>query len=316
MKATQGTTYRSLQARIEQMSVRLQDLRNMAASGKKLTKASDDPAAIRPVLNARAQIRATERYLSTTGSAMEKMQTVDGHLDHVENLLVRVKELTIAGISGAASDADRNTLADQVVAMRAELLDTANTQMDGKYIFSGYAETTRPFEINPGYDAANPVPPNHRSITYSGDGNATRLEISPGETVQVSITGNTLFLGDTDNDGTTDSGGTDIFTSMSRIEAALRGNDLAAMENGLEAIDRSADQARMIRSKMGNNAQRIETAMSHLETTRDDMKQILSHYEDADIIETITSLTQQETAFEAALNVTAKVSRLSILNFL
>src|SRR6056297_1652021 len=189
MKATQGTTYRSLQARIEQMSVRLQDLRNTAASGKKLNRPSDDPSAIRPVLNARAQIRASERYMSTTGSALEKMQALDGHLDHAENILVRVKELTISGINGAASDADRNTIADQVAAMRTELLDAANAQIDGKYIFAGFAETTRPFTDNPGYDPANPIPPNHQSAKYAGDGNATRLEISPGETVQVSLTG-------------------------------------------------------------------------------------------------------------------------------
>jgi flagellar hook-associated protein 3 FlgL len=67
---------------------------------------------------------------------------------------------------------------------------------------------------------------------------------------------------------------------------------------------------------MGNNAQRVEAAMGHLEEVKIDLKMILSRYEDADIIETLTSLSQQETAFEAALNVTAKVSKLSILNYL
>ena len=43
MKATQQTTYRMLNTRLGDMSLQLEKLRNMGASGKKLTVASDDP---------------------------------------------------------------------------------------------------------------------------------------------------------------------------------------------------------------------------------------------------------------------------------
>jgi flagellar hook-associated protein 3 FlgL len=306
MKATQGTTYRSLQAQINQMGLRLENLRNVAASGKKLNRPSDDPAAIRPVLNTRTEIRATERYLSTMGTAMDKMQALDGHLGHVENVLVRVKELSINSINGSLSPRDQETLAQQVGAMKAELLDAANAQVDGKYIFAGFAESTKPFVANPAYDPADPA---SRPVLFQGDGNATELEIAPGETIQVALTGDAVFQGE-------GSGGIDLFNVLTKIEEAMRSNDPAGVSAQLEALEKGADQARSQRGLMGNNAQRVETAMGHLEEVKIDLKQILSRYEDADIIETLTSLTQQETAFEAALNVTAKVSRLSILNFL
>lgn len=306
MKATQGTTYRSLQAQINQMGLRLETLRNTAASGKKLNRPSDDPAAIRPVLDTRTQIRATERYLNTMGTALDKMQALDGHLGHVENILVRVKELAINSINGSLSQQDQETLAQQVSAMKAELLDAANAQVDGKYIFAGFEEATRPFEPNPAYDPADPA---SRPILYGGDSHATSLEIAPGETIQVGLTGNNLFMAE-------GSGGIDLFNVLTRIEEAMRSNDPAAVSTQLTALDKGADQARSQRGLMGNNAQRVETAMGHLEEVKIDLQQLLSRYEDADIIDTLTRLTQQETAFEAALNVTAKVSRLSILNFL
>jgi flagellar hook-associated protein 3 FlgL len=305
MKATQGTTYRSLQAQINQMGLRLENLRNVAASGKKLNRPSDDPAAIRPVLNTRTEIRATDRYLSTMGSALDKMQAVDGTLGHVENVLVRVKELAVNSINGSLSQRDQETLAQQVGAMRAELLDAANARIDGKYVFAGFAEDTKPFVANPTYDPADPA---SRPVLFQGDANATELEIAPGETIQVALNGNTLFLGG--------AGGTDLFNVLTRIEEAMRGNDPAGVSAQLDALEKGADQARRQRGLMGNNAQRVETAMGHLEEVKIDLQQILSRYEDADIIETLTSLTQQETAFEAALNVTAKVSRLSILDYL
>jgi flagellar hook-associated protein 3 FlgL len=305
MKATQGTTYRSLQAQINQMGLRLEDLRNTAASGKKLNRPSDDPAAIRPVLNSRTQLRATDRYLNTMGSALDKMQGVDGQLGHVENVLVRVKELAINSINGSLSQQDQLTLADQVSAMKAELLDAANARIDGKYVFAGFREDQPPLITNPAHD---PTDPASRPVLYRGDANATELEIAPGESIQIALTGDVVFMGG--------AGGSDLFDVLGKIEAAMRGNDPAGVSAQLDALDAGADQARRQRGLLGNNAQRVETAMGHLEEVKIDLKQLLSRYEDADIIETITSLTQQETAFEAALNVTAKVSRLSILNFL
>ena len=47
-----------------------------------------------------------------------------------------------------------------------------------------------------------------------------------------------------------------------------------------------------------------------------DLKQILSRYEDADAIESFNAIVQQESAFQAALSVTGKVSQLSILDYI
>ena len=46
-----------------------------------------------------------------------------------------------------------------------------------------------------------------------------------------------------------------------------------------------------------------------------DLEQILSRYQDADAIETFNDIIKQETAFQAALNITAKVSDISILDY-
>jgi flagellar hook-associated protein 3 FlgL len=56
--------------------------------------------------------------------------------------------------------------------------------------------------------------------------------------------------------------------------------------------------------------------MDYQEGVLIDLKQILSRYEDADAIEAFNAIVQQETAFQAALSVTSKVSQLSILDYL
>ncbi len=345
MKATEGTTYRMLQSNLGRISTKLEDLRIQGATGIKLNKPSDDPSSIRPVLTTRTQIMRTDRYLETMGVTSDTMQATDGQLEHVENILQRVKELTINSINGIMSPQDRAIFADEVSHMKQELLDSANARVDGKFIFSGYAENTKPFIPNPNYNPNPPVDPlnlnppyNPNDSTtwpylYTGTPNPTELEITPGENLESNLTGNDLFLGI--NNAAMQAGGPsppavyasdpgriDIFSVLTRTEEALRaGNidDPLAAGGGLQAniddLETAANQERRLRSQLGNRATRVDAAMMHQEDVSNDLKQILSRYQDADAIETFNDIVKQETAFQAALSITSKVSKISILDY-
>jgi flagellar hook-associated protein 3 FlgL len=360
MKVTNGTTYRMLQTNLGRISTRLEELRNQGATGIKLSKPSDDPAAIRPVLTTRTQIRSTERYMETMGISLDKMEATDGHLDHVENILQRVKEIGINAINGALSQSDMTVLADEVGQMRQELLDAANGMVDGKFIFSGYNEDVKPFEVNPYYnpnpaDPANPDPvfnpadsttwpPYDQADSttwpylYKGTPNSSELEITPGEYMETYLTGNDLFMGISNSvmqagpippatGYSSDPGRIDTLSVLTRVEEALRAGNIGNFDNAdevgaggglkhqLDNLDIAADQNRRMRSQLGNRTSRVETAMTHQEDVLIDLNQILSRYQDADAIETFAEITKQETAFQAALSITAKVSKISILDY-
>lgn len=207
MKVTENSTYRLMNSNLDRITNTLQDLRNIGATGLKLNEASDDVSAIRPVLTTRTQIRTTDRYIETMGVSLDKMETTDGYLNQVENILQRVKEIGVTAVNGALSEADFDTLADEVGQLKEELLDAANAMVDGKYIFAGYEENTKPFVANPNYDPAlwDANNPNTWPYSYLGDNNPTSLEITPSELIEVNLTGNDLFFGisnDTINTGT------------------------------------------------------------------------------------------------------------------
>lgn len=324
-----------METNLDRITNRLQELRNQGATGLKLNKASDDPSAIRPVLTTRTQLRQTDRYIETMGVTIDKMQAADGHLAHVENILVRVKEIGINAINGTVSDPDRIVLAEEIANLRQELMDAGNATVDGKYIFAGYSENTKPFEVNPAYDPAlydvndNTTWP----YLYNGDPNPTELEITPGEFTEVNITGNDLFLGISNSvmqapsllgsgGYPVDAGRMDIFGVLTRTEEALRANNIddplgpgGGLQAQLENLETSADQNRRLRSRLGNRARRVENAMLTQTDVKIDLEQILSRYQDADAIETFNDIVQQETAFQAALNITSKVSDVSILDY-
>jgi flagellar hook-associated protein 3 FlgL len=318
MRATIGTTYRTMQSQINQLSNQLNELRKIAASGKKLNKPSDDPSAVRPVLNSQALLRANERYMKTMGTALDRFNNLENHFDHMENMLASVYETNISSLNGIYTAEDRINLANTVSQIKDELLDVANAKFDGKYIFAGFEEQTQPFTVNGAYDPLTYDPANSMTwpVQYHGDINTFSLEISPGEMVEIGISGSDLFLGDADNDGAVDVGKYDIFAVLTRIEDAMRANDTAAIEAEINNLQEGTDQIRRERGKTGNNTAKVERAMVNLQDVQITLQETLSRYEDADIIEAITNMTQQENALEVALQVAAQVSRLSILDYI
>ncbi len=216
MKSTQSTTYRSLNNELGKINNSLETLRNQAATGKKLLRPSDDPAAIRPVLSARTQIRATDRFISSLSTAGDRLANQDSYLDQAENLLVSAKETAISAINGAMSDADLTTLADQIGYLKTQMLSVANAQVGGQYIFAGFQEDTAPF-VEDG-----------DTVIYQGDSNIKKLESSPGEYVQTNLDGAKLFLGmsDTDGDGVLEQTGMNVFEQLTNLERAIRGTDV------------------------------------------------------------------------------------------
>lgn len=229
MRATQTTTYRSLQSFLDRTSDRMQTLQLQAATGKRINRPSDDPTAISPMLSARTQIMSSNRYLETIDSGMDRINNMDGYLDSMQNTLVRLKEIGVATINSSLSPQDMQTYADEVHQLRETLISDGNAQVDGKYLFAGFSEKTSPFAVNTSYDPAlyNPADPATYPVTYQGDNGNLQFEIAPNELINLNITGSSLFLGDNNNDGVTDPGAVDIFALLTTMEDVLRANNQA-----------------------------------------------------------------------------------------
>jgi flagellar hook-associated protein 3 FlgL len=378
MKATLGMNYRFMSASLEVMSNKLLELRHQAATGKKLNRPSDDPSAIRPVLNYRVQGQSTTRYLDHLSSAGGELKILDAVLGSIENIMVEAKITTTAAINSGANNADRQTYADKLVQLFDELLYAANTQVNGNYLFAGYEEETLPFVENNDYrfdfstDAADYVEGGELQVIvdghlieadmiegdidaslnalidainlaaasasghplegrlqqiepvegfagelhlistgpvrYQGDDNIKSVEIEPGKAIDKQVSGRSLFLGNPE--------GLDLFSVLKDIEHAMRNSDFEEMNKGLEKVEDAAEQVRRLRGRMGNNAWRIERAEMYLSDASIEFKSMISNYEDADVLDLFSRLVQHETAFEAALSVTTRISRLSILDYM
>jgi flagellar hook-associated protein 3 FlgL len=295
MRTTTTSVYRSMQLNIAKTEDDLNELYLQSATGKKISVASDDPSAVRAIENARSQITMSERYIENIETVQDNMDTVDGYLGTVEDIMQRIKEITTASISSSLSEADLETYAEEVVTLKEQMVTIANSKVNGKYLFAGFTDDTQPFSV----DDATGV------VSYTGTSDLKYIEVGPGEKVRSNITGDVLFTDPID-----------VFAVFDDLEANLRAGDLDALQVSLDDIEPATDQIRTQRSLMGNDNSRLEDNKAMLEKIKLQMQSTLSRYEDADITEVLSEVTQVETALEAALTVSARLNNLSLLDYM
>lgn len=296
MRTTLTATYRTLQSQISRASSRMQKAQDTAVSGVRLNNPSDDPSAVASVISVESQIRESDRFASTIASASTQLDNLDAVLDQLENLMVQAKEMVVAGGNGSLGESDILAYGDQMAFLKEEAFALANISIEGKYLFAGYKSDTEPFP-----DSSDPS-------LYLGDDHHTEMQIGPGQTIVTNLTGAEVFQGQ--------DGGIGILQLLNDLEQDLGSLDTEQALARLDDLETAADQVRGFRSKMGTTAVRAEEAEARMQEFKTSMQSKLSSYRDADIVEAYSDLAQQEQALQAALSVTAKVSGLSILDYL
>ncbi len=183
MRITQNIVYDTILQDIMFNYRRLSQLQKELATGKKIEYPSDDPVGTVKVGEFNTSIGEIGQYNKNIDSANSWMNYTDNALDEVGKIMQRVREITIYGADGALSTVDRNALADEVDELRKHLLQTANTEYNGHYIFAGRKTTTKPFAFN-GAD----------EDVYMGDNGEIEREVQKGEKIVVNITGIQAFM--------------------------------------------------------------------------------------------------------------------------
>ena len=78
------------------------------SSGSRITKAGDDAAGLAISENLRAQIRGIRQARRNAGDAISLIQTAEGGLNEVSNIIIRLRELAVQAASDTVGDTERN----------------------------------------------------------------------------------------------------------------------------------------------------------------------------------------------------------------
>ena len=110
------------------------------STGKKINSAGDNAAGLAISSRMTSQIRGLGAAISNANDAISMVNTAEGALDEISNMLQRMRELAVQAGTGTTDSADRTYLNSEFVALRTEIDRIVdNTQWNGRNILDGTA---------------------------------------------------------------------------------------------------------------------------------------------------------------------------------
>lgn len=273
---------------------RLAKTQNSLSTGKRITVPSDDPVGLVYGMGIRANMSGVEQYLQNIDAAFSWLEQTDSALNCATELLHRGKELALYSANETLEAQSLEAVAKEVEQLVQEMVQVANTNFAGRYIFAGNKTD---------------VPPFSASGEYQGSNGERQVEIGVNVTIPYSVTGDQVF-------GGAGGDGQDVIVVLTRLKNALTGGSGEQPGDLVGDLDAALDQIFSCRAEVGARMNRLELVANRLETSRLNFTKVLSQVEDADLAETIIELKTQENVYRASLAAGARIIQPSLIDFL
>ena len=120
----------NLKALVAQESMRSSDLKLSAAmerlsTGSRINSAKDDAAGLAISNRMTSQIRGMAKAIQNTNDAISMTQTAEGAYKGVNDILARIRELSVQSATGTMNDNDRSSIQLEVAQLKSQIDDIA-----------------------------------------------------------------------------------------------------------------------------------------------------------------------------------------------
>lgn len=304
-------TLSSLSGYIQESSSKYNKLSEEASSGRKVTTLSDEPTSTKTLMDINTQLDQLSGYLDTMKTTQTELDTVDSSLSSLTTIIQKATDLATEAANGTYNPSDLKNIQNQITEITKSVVDIANTQYDGNYIYAGAATSQKPYDIT--YDTTG----NITGITYSGtpaSGNYQRyVTISDGVSVPINTSGDQIFGSYSSTDATKCSG---VLNTLMTLNTALGTNNKTAISSTLTGLDTALNNTTAIQTKSAAISNRFELTQSNIDSTMTTLKSYRSDLRDADLSEVMSDLAVQQTALQASYKIFETVNGMSLLDYL
>ena len=130
------------QRSLAQVTDRLAGRYRRLATGLRIATAADDAAGLAISERLRAQVRSLDQARRNAADGISLVQTGEGSLNEVGNILLRLRELAVQASNGTLSSTDRQTLDDEFAQLVKEVDRIGRgTEFNGIKLLDGSAST-------------------------------------------------------------------------------------------------------------------------------------------------------------------------------
>jgi len=308
------------------------------SSGYKINHAQDAPAGMAITNRMHAQIESLNKANQNASNAISVIQTAEGALTEIQSMVQRINELSVKASNGTLTDNDRNAIQQEVNQLTAEIeriaADTEyNTQnlLGGEQALKGYTDNNKIDVLN--YDYDFPKGDDYKvSFTKSGDTVSatltnfpagTKVECDNGVATITTTKGATLTLGYDENDLPAGAVSLDIqgiggmkiqvgsaegqeiqlvIPKISIKNMGMEGIDCSSEDGAKKAMDmakKALDFISTVRSSLGAYQNRLESTVSSLDISIENLNNSYSTIKDVDMGDEMVEYTKLQVLVQA-----------------
>jgi len=305
MRHVEANWYRDFLYNLGNTKDRYDTAVTQSSSGKRLNHLSDDPTDMSYVLALRSKISQIGQYERNISSGHMWLSTAESALNQTQNVMFSIVSLAEQGATESLGADERNTIADSIEMMRDEIMNYANAEINGKYIFAGSYTDTIPF-----VKAADTVLPSGAvepgDITYQGNNDTISIQADFSITVETNVPGDSVFT----------NAPNDIFDRLQDLIVALREDDTTAIGNEIGNMSELINEINVAIGQIGNRNAHLTQIEGLIKTYKTSLKEKMSSLEDANMAEAISNLSKEEVGLQAVLQVGSRINRQSLMNYI
>jgi flagellar hook-associated protein 3 FlgL len=280
----------------EQMQARQNKVAESQAklgSGKQMLHPSENPSKADLISRLESAKERQGVYSKNIDAAETRLTAEETVLTSMTQIMQRITELTVQAGNDTLAAADRDVIGAEVRAMRDELLKLTNTQdLNGNYIFSGNKVEHPAFVEDPS-----------GTVSYNGDYGRLELNVSDVRKMTINTLGPELFSADD-------------FATLDDLVLRLTTDDGAGIRSALTTLNTISDRLTTSYGTMAGRIVAIDTQRAVTEDTELRLTELLQREDDLDYATAVTELTQESVALQALQASFAKLSQLTLFNYI
>jgi flagellar hook-associated protein 3 FlgL len=301
VRITSQMTQASVLTSINSIQEELANTQQQLSTGLRINQPSDDPYGTSLAISLKNDMASLSNYSNNITDGTAWTSAADTSMQSMQSMVQRAQELVVQAANGDQSAGDMASTAAEIDQLTDALKQAANMQYNGQYIFSGTATGTAPYSGSTG-------------DVYQGNTSAVTRAIGPNSSLQVnadisSVLGSGSGAGDGKLLDTLRQISSDLKSGTTASVSDLSGNQLANLQNGLDSLTK-------LQAGIGAAQNRLQLASSRIQGLQSSDTAALSNTEDVNMATAVTTFSNEQAAFTAALRAGANIVQSSLMDFL
>lgn len=309
MRISTNMTYHDFLTNLGTNATNVQKTLNQLSTLKEVSKSSDNPLLVSKIMNLNVSLGQNDTYAQEIKDGISWSNTQDGALASAKQSLDHIRDLL-------QNSANATTGPDEVRANKNEIqqeiqaiVESLNTNFDGRYIFAGKNTTTAPFSVIKKDDEVI-------GIQYNGTKENLPRQIADNVQVDLVTNGDKLLTIDGNKEKNLNSFFNEVIGQLTDYIASSSEEDKQKFGTDfLNDIDEFASNFVNVRTQVGTIANRLKAASDRSDTEKLNLTQALSERQDVDVAEKYMEYQNQMLAYQTTMAMGSKIMQTSILDY-